>query len=155
MLATRAAWSRFSVLGIVDLKQLVETDGDELHDELLAWEGAHEPGAEEHKRDCSRRGTAYVVEILPCEQIQHLNCILDCQFGVACEECEEIVVECLELESVLHLIRFHKRIDYESNWNRFYLFKEVLEIGEIEFSHSLILRALNQREYQRLENSRR
>jgi hypothetical protein len=153
LLATGAAWGRSCVLGIINLKQLVETDGDELHDELLALESAHESRAEEHERHRSRRGTAHVVEILPCEQIQHLNCILNCQLGVACEECEEIVVKCLELEGVLHLIRFDKRIHYESNWNRFYLLEEVLKVGQIEFSHSLILRALNQREYQRLENS--
>ena len=63
------------------------------------------------------------------------------------EEREEIIVECLELECVLHLVGFDKGVYNNSYWNRFDLLKMVLEICQIKFSHCLILRALDQRKH--------
>jgi hypothetical protein len=60
---------------------------------------------------------------LPCEQVKHLNSILNGQLWVSGQESEEVVVEGLELESVLDLVRFDEGIDYQAHWDRFDLFE--------------------------------
>lgn len=64
---------------------------------------------------------------------------------MTCQESEEVVVKCLELECVLGLVRLHKWIDNQSNWNGFDLLKQVLEVVQVQLPHGLILWALYQR----------
>ena len=64
------------------------------------------------------------------------------------QEGEEIIVKSLELESVLDLVWFDEWVDYQANWDGFYLLEQILEIGQIHLSYSLVLRAFHQREDQ-------
>ena len=64
------------------------------------------------------------------------------------QEGEEIIVKSLELESVLDLVWFDEWVDYQTNWDGFYLLEQILEIGQIHLSYSLVLRAFHQREDQ-------
>ena len=71
---------------------------------------------------------------------------------MTCQESEEVVVKCLELECVLGLVRLHKWIDNQSNWNGFDLLKQVLEVVQVQLPHGLILWALYQRKDKTFEN---
>jgi hypothetical protein len=62
------------------------------------------------------------------------------------QEGKEIIIESLELESVLNLVRLDEGVDNQADRDGFDLFKQVLEIGEVQLSHCVILRALHQRE---------
>ena len=64
------------------------------------------------------------------------------------QEGEEIIVKSLELESVLDLVWFDEWVDYQAIWDGFYLLEQILEIGQIHLSYSLVLRAFHQREDQ-------
>lgn len=68
------------------LEKLIETDGDELENEFLAFKRTHEPVAYHHERHRRVLGVVDVVQVLSGQEIQHLYSILNIEFGVLAQE---------------------------------------------------------------------